>query len=240
MNNLFVLAVASLIFCSCGVRRESIIGAGQTTVAPEPITKSLFDDKNATISEEHIQKILDGHYALPDKMRVAFVNLSAAKGGQGNYWNYRRDEQYFKGQQHYLDLFSEQFRSSGRVNRVSVIPDILVSQSPTFTGIREAAVRTQSDIAVLYSIQEGIYTNYKLFSKSVIKAFATTQLIILDVRTGLIPFTTIVTRDFQDKKTGSDFNDEAAIDRIKDQAVLLTISEIGRQVGDFFRLHGEP
>jgi len=30
-----------------------------------PITKSLFTDKDSTISEESIQKILDGTYALP-------------------------------------------------------------------------------------------------------------------------------------------------------------------------------
>jgi len=67
-----------------------------------------------------------------------------------------------------------------------------------------------------------------LFSKTSIKAFATTQLIILDVRTGLVPFTSIVTKDFQDKKNEIDLNESEAINRVKNQAVLLTLDDRDR------------
>lgn len=141
-----------------------------------------------------------------------------------------------KSQQQYLDLFSEKFKTSPRVKSITAIPDLLISQNPTFTTIREAAVRTQSDIVVIYSITGDIYSQYKLFSKTDIKAFATTQLIILDVRTGLIPFTTIVTKDFKDKRNASDLNDNEALNRIKSQAVILTIDEIGKQITGFLNM----
>ncbi len=196
-----------------------------------PITQSLFDDKSSTISEENIQKILDGSYSLPDDLRVAFVKLESSQNQtRRRYWI---DEQYMKSQQEYLDLFSEKFSNSSRVKSISTIPDLLVSNNPTFTSIRESAVRTQSDIVVIYSINSDIYAQYRFFSRSEIKAFATTQLIILDVRTGLIPFTTIITRDFQDRKSDSDLNDSEARNRIKNQAVLLTIEEIGEQITRF-------
>lgn len=197
----------------------------------EPITKSLFDDKNSTISEESIQKILDGDYKLPNNLRVAFVKLESKQSEKRYYWS---DEEYLKSQQQYLDLFSEKFKTTNRVKSISTIPDILISNNPTFTNIRESAVRTQSDIVVIYSINNDIYSKYKMFSKTDIKAFATTQLIILDVRTGLIPFTTIVTKDFQDQKKENELNESEAKTRIKNQAVLLTIEEIGKQVVNFF------
>lgn len=56
---------------------------------------------------------------------------------------------------------------------------------------------------------------------------------ILDVRTGLIPFTTIITKDFQDKKNDADINESEARNRIKNQAVLSTIEEIGIQLEAF-------
>ena len=70
--------------------------------ADAPITKSLFNDRAATISEENIKKILDGTYALPKTIRVSLVKLESTKQQRGYYWN---NEQYLKSQQQYLDLF---------------------------------------------------------------------------------------------------------------------------------------
>lgn len=206
----------------------------QSNFQPDPpITKSLFDDKSSTISEENIQKILDGTYALPKNLRVSLVKLESTQGLKTYYWN---DEQHLKSEQQYLDLFTSNFETSNRVKKVSNIPDLLISSNPTFTNIREAAVRTQSDIVVVYSITSDLYSKYKLFSKSEIKAFATTQLIILDVRTGLIPFSTMVTRDFQSKRTENELNDSEAANRIQNEAVLLTIEEISRRLNNFLKL----
>jgi len=195
-----------------------------------PIVQSLFDDKNSTISEENIQKILDGNFSLPNELRVSIVKLESNQTQRNYNWT---NEAYLKSQQQYLDLFKDIFNKSNRTKSISSIPDILISNNPTFTNIRESAVRTQSDIVVIYSINSDIYLKYKVFKKSDIKAFATTQLAVLDVRTGLIPFTTIVTKDFQSKKQDNELNESEAANRTKDQAILLTIEEIGNQLKQF-------
>ena len=232
MKKIGFLILTAIIFASCTTTKQVATPHDEYVYVnnDQPITKSLFDDKNSTISEENIQKILDGNYKLPNNLRAAFVKLESTQNQRRYYWS---DEQYLKSQQQYLDLFSEKFKNSNRVKSISVIPDILISNNPTFTSIRESAVRTQSDIVVIYSINSDIYSKYKIFSKTDIKAFATTQLIVLDVRTGLIPFTTIVTKDFQDRKNESDLSESEATTRIKNQAVLLTIEEIGRQITNF-------
>lgn len=231
MKKIGLLILIAIIFASCTTTKQISAPNEYNYVNNDPpITKSLFDDKSSTISEENIQKILDGNYKLPNNLRVAFVKLESSQNQRRHYWS---DEQYLKSQQQYLDLFTEKFKSSNRVKRISTIPDILISKNPTFTSIRESAVRTQSDIVVIYSINSDIYSQYKLFSKTSIKAFATTQLIVLDVRTGLVPFTTIITKDFQDKKNDTDLNESEATNRIKNQSVLLTIDEIGKQITEF-------
>ncbi|MGB3547476.1 MAG: hypothetical protein WBA17_10905 [Saprospiraceae bacterium] len=197
-----------------------------------PITESLFTDKDATISEENIRKILDGTYSLAQDLRVSIVKIEDVRKRNRYYW---ADEDYLKAQQAYLDLFTAYLDQSERVSRVSAIPDLLLSSNPTFTNIREAAVRSQSDVVVIYTITGDVYSNYRLFNKNEIKAFATTQLVVLDVRTGLIPFTTIVTRDFQSVKREGELNDTEALDRIKNEAVLLTIEQIGRELEGFLR-----
>ncbi len=119
------------------------------------------------------------------------------------------------------------------MKKVSKIPHLLTSNNPTFTNIREAAVRTQSDIVVIYAIDSDLYSKYKLFSKSVVKAFATTQLIILDVRTGLIPFSVIATKEYQSQRKENELNDNEAANQIKKEAVLLTIEEISQKINNF-------
>ncbi|MGF1636291.1 MAG: hypothetical protein ACFCUU_04405 [Cyclobacteriaceae bacterium] len=231
MKQLGTLVFLASILASCTATKQvnSVSDYSYVNSNP-PITRSLFDDNTSTISEENIQNVLDGSYTLPDMLRVAFIKLESSQTQQKYYW---ADEQFLKAEQKYLDMFSKTFKSSTRVKSISTIPDILISKNPNFTNIREAAVRTQSDIAVIYTINSDLYSQYKLFSKTNIKAFATTQLIILDIRTGLVPFTSIVTKEFEDRKSDSDINELAATNRIKNEAVLLTIEEIGSQIAKF-------
>ncbi len=227
---IFIILIIGL--SSCYVSKPTG-QASQGYYEQEPISKSLFNDKTSTISEENIQKILDGNYSLPTNLRVSLVKLESTTQSRRNYyWN---DEEYLKSQQQYLDLFTSKFKQSDRVQKVSMIPDLLISNNPTFTNIREAAVRTQSDIVVIYAINSDLYSKYKLFAKSNIKAFATTQLIILDVRTGLIPFSTIVTKEYRSRRQENELNDNEASNRIKNEAVLLTIQEIGERINLFLK-----
>jgi hypothetical protein len=162
-------------------------------------------------------------------LRVAIVKLENAQA-KNYYWN---DEDYLKTQQAYLDLFSEKFKQSPRVVKLSSIPEILVSKSPNYTSLRESAVRMQADVVVIYSIVSDIYSRYKFLNKPDIKAFATVQLIILDVRTGLVPFSTVVTRDYMSQKRKEEMDNAEARNRIQNEAVLLSINEIGEQVTRF-------
>ena len=231
MNHLTILILTTIFLASCSAPRPINNNASTPYPDNDPlITQSLFNDKNATISEENIQKILAGSYQLPQQLRVAVVRLENTAQQRRYLWG---DEQHLKTQQAYLDLFAEKLRQSPRVTSVSIIPDLLISKSPSFTQIREAAVRMQADIAVVYSINSDIYSKYKLFSKPDIKAFATTQLIVLDIRTGLVPFSAIVTKDTLSQKKKEELDQSEAVNRIQNEAVLLTIHDIGQQIATF-------
>lgn len=233
MKFTLTLPVLFLIF-SCGTARYNASGMEDTYgTADTLITQSLFNDKSASISEENIQRLLDGNYKLPQQLRVAVIRLDNKGNVNRRYfWN---DEDYLKTQQSYLDSFTAKLRRSPRVQKVSVIPEIVVSKSPSFTQLREAAVRLQSDLVVVYSIASDIYSRYKLFSNPDLKAFATTQLILLDVRTGMVPFSTIVTKDQLSKKNKSELDNAQASARVQHEAVLLTIDESSRQMLDFLK-----
>ncbi len=234
MRLLTFIITGSLFITSCGgVRQFGEIPNPNNPGSDSLITQSLFNDKAATISEENIQRILGGiTQKLPQQLKVAIMRLENPQQRR-QYWYYRNDEDYLKTQQSYLDLFAQKLKQSSRVVKMAVIPDLLISKTPSFTNIREAAVRLEADAVVVYSITSDLYAKYKFFSKPDIKAFATTQLMILDVRTGLIPFTTIVTMDRLSQKNKGELSNDEAATRIQNEAVLLTINEIGQQINDF-------
>lgn len=228
--------IALLFFASCETTKslafsseEHVTGYG--AYKDTLILQSLFSDKASTISEENIQKVLEGNVSLPQQLRVALVKVDGNNEGK-YYWN---DESYLKNQQSYVDLFTSTLLQSPRVKKVTLIPDLLVSKQLTYTNLREAAVRMQADVVVLFSVTSDVYTKYKAFAKDDIKAFATTQLIVLDVRTGLVPFSTISTKDVLSQKKKEETDVYEARSRIKNEAVLLTIGDIGEKINVFLK-----
>ena len=114
--------------CETASKLSSPTPASGVEYADTLITQSLFNDRSSTINEEGIQKILDGNYKLPQQLRVAIVKLEPQL--KAHYWSYWNDEEYLKTQQAYLDLFSEKFRQSSRVTKLTIIPDLLISKNP--------------------------------------------------------------------------------------------------------------
>lgn len=236
MRNLFFLPIIILVFASCGDGRKASANyysddSREQYGASDPITQSLFTDKNASISEENIQKILDGTIKVPEKLRVSVIRLDQQE--RRYYWN---TEEYQKMNQSYMDLITGQLKKSGRVTKVASVPDLLINKPFTYTSIREASVRMQSDLAVIFTINTDTYSKYKLLSKAEFKCFANTQLIILDVRTGLVLFSSVVTKDATGQKKENELDNTEARKRVQYEAALLTLDDIGQKINEFLAL----
>lgn len=230
-KTVILIFVSVFIFSSCIVDKSmptTPYTAGPNT-QNNNITQSLFSDKEATISEENIQQILSGNYSLPSKIRVGIINLENTQSNL-RYWD---NEDYLSSRQKYLDIITVSLKNNPRVQSVSLIPQMMLPAAPTFASIREAAVRTQADIIVVYSISGGMYANYKVFKSSIFKSFATTQALVIDTRTGLVPFTRVISDDEVSKKSDKDFNEDEARKRIQENAVLKTLEKICTDLDQF-------
>ena len=184
-----LIAILTLIglFTNCTTTRPTTSGVTAYGVDPqEVITKSLFDSKDRTISEEDIQRLLSGEIQIPDTVRVALFKYSSTSINR-YYTNWWTDEEYLKTQQSFVDTLVSQIGTSSKVKKVIPVPALMTSANPNMTQLRETAVRLQADILVVYSITSDIYYKYKVFQKNQAKAFATCETILMDTRTGVIP-----------------------------------------------------
>jgi len=61
-------------------------------------------------------------------------------------------------------------------------------------------------------------------------------LIILDIRTGLILFSSVVTRDATGQKKENELDNSEAMKRIQYEAALLTLDDIGQKINEFLSI----
>ena len=234
MKLIAILTLAALL-SNCTATRPSYSGPGVTAYGidkPEVITKSLFDSKDRTISEEDIQRLLNGSIKIPDTVRVAIFKYSGASINR-YYTNYWTDEEYLKTQQSFVDTLVSQIGSASKVRKVIPVPALMASASPNMTQLRETAVRLQADLLIVYSVTSDIYYKYKVFQKNEAKAFATCETILMDTRTGVIPHSSIVTREKLVVKDQQDLSDTETRKKAEKEAVLLTLVETGKGITRF-------
>jgi hypothetical protein len=230
-----VIIAAAGILLSCTTTRP-LSSSGVTaygTDKPEIIANSLFDSKDRTISEADIQRLLNGKIIIPDTVRVAIFKYSSASINR-YYTNWWTDEEYLKTQQSFVDELVREIGASKKVKKVIPVPALMSSTNPNMTQLRETAVRLQADILVVYSVTSDIYYKYKVFQKNEAKAFATCETILMDTRTGVIPHTSIVTREKLVTKDQQDLTDTETRKKAEREAILTALVETGKLVSRFF------
>ncbi|MFY8035596.1 MAG: hypothetical protein ACOVMQ_00445 [Cyclobacteriaceae bacterium] len=232
-HHLFLLAALALLLANCGTMKPASYAS--QPIAPsrqEIITNSLFTDKESTISESDIQRLLNGKIRLPDTVRVAVYKYgSSSISRYFSYW--QSDEEYLRTQQAFVDELIDKIGSSSKVKKVIPVPSLMVTTKPNITQLRETAVRLQADILVVYSITSDIYYKYHLFKKSEAKAFATTETILMDTRTGVIPHSSVITKDKLVTKVQEDLSDEETRKNAEREAIMATLKETGNRIAQF-------
>jgi len=234
--NLLLITAIVMMISSCGAARHvASVPLEQNYMAdnpPEKITESLFQVKDRTLTEEAIQKLLDGRVELPEKVRVAVFayNIHSNNNHYRYYWN---NEEYLKLQQSYMDEITAQLKQSSRVEKVLIMPKMMATNKSGLTHLREASVRLQADVLLILSVKSDIYHKYKVFKKDRVKAFATCEGLLMDIRTGMIPFSDVLNSDNEMVKEKKDWSIETVRKQAENNAVLSVLSNVGKNIASF-------
>ncbi|MEM6396458.1 MAG: hypothetical protein AAF741_08930 [Bacteroidota bacterium] len=234
MRIIFFLGIISII--SCYPQRD-ILGESAPALAryqePEPIiTESLFYNPNQTISEADIQRLLAGKIVLPDTIDLAIYPYRLRSSRFSGYY-YGTDEEELKTRQRMIDTIQQEIGSSTRIGRLISFPSLLSGSSPDIFQLREAAVRLQADMLMVYTVRSDLYYRYRTFQKNDAKAFATVEVLLLDTRTGVVPHTQIITREHYTAKADNDWSNEELRRRAENGAIMKALGEVGEGVRRF-------
>lgn len=228
------LAITVLASCA-GVQQMPGSYPSQSVSSPDVIEQSLFSSKDRTISEEDIQRLLNGRIKIGDSVRIAIFNYSSHshRSTYTNYYSYRTDEEYLKTQQSYIETLRNKLTESKKTQKIILMPSIMADKQSSITNLRETAVRLQADLLLVYNVKSDIYYKYKTFKADEAKAFATIECFLMDTRTGIIPFTTVMTRESFQKKTSEEISIDELRKNTEKDAVIKALNAIGLEIYEY-------
>ncbi len=193
---------------------------------------SLLKSSQSSLSEKDVTKILSSRVVLPKKGHLAIMIFPGPEHTAAyNYGdNYKSSEAYLKTQRSYIDRLTRKLEKSDRIVAVTLLPDLLAPNDAGIPVLREAAVRLQADLLLAFRINSDLY-NQSDINRS--KAFSTIEAVLMDIRTGLIPYTTVVTRDNEQKLSLDDTDMKDVRIRAEVEAVLSSLSVVASEITDF-------
>ena len=194
----------------------------QEAVEPE----SLFSSDSTILSDEDIKRILAFHYKPQKQNRVGILTL-----GQ-SYWFGWSDELARTGIEVQERLVSK-LRSSPLIFDASYLPRLLIPEKKTVGYFREAGARYQADLLLIYQASCRTYEKYRFFSPDKSKSYCNVEAVLLDTRTGIVPFTVTASRDFFAEKRSEDLNLKETMRRAELNALAEALAEVGEEVVRF-------
>jgi hypothetical protein len=101
--------------------------------------------------------------------------------------------------------------------------------------LREAAVRMQADLLLVFRVASDTYSQYRTFAKDKVKAYSTCELVLLDVRTGLVPFTRVVSRERLESKQPADLDLTEAMRRAEQASATEALKAAAEDLVTFIK-----
>ena len=202
---------------------------------PPALTASLFKSDQAVLEDEAVDRILTSDVRLPGPHKIAVMRFPESGGMGLRYYGsyYWRSEDYRKAQQAYIDTISQRVGDSDRISQVILLPSLLTPSEVTIPVLREAAVRLQAELLLVFRINSDIYYHPRVFIQDQVKAYSTCEAVLLHVRTGVIPFTSIVTKEQMATREKSDVDVSETMRRAETAAVLASLNAISDELVAF-------
>ncbi len=237
-THILSLAIAGALLSGCANMPSAVTPMMATAEysAKEPIATSLFPSDQAILGEEAVARILSSKLELPAKAKLALMKFPDVAGSRNYGRYYWRDEEYLKVQQEHVDTLSKALLSSDQIAEVSPLPSLMTPSRASIPILREAAVRMQADLLLVFRVGSDTYWQYRAFAKDKAKAYSTCELVLLDVRTGLVPFTRVVSRERLELKQSADLDLSETMRRAEQASAAEALKVAADDLVDFVKL----
>jgi len=186
------------------------------------LSEPLFKLENGSLSEKSIRNLLKSRVKIPAKVSVAVVRLNM----NSSYERRPLNEQISKG-------FYSRKNWGKRVQAVMPVPDILVNHPVTLEGLRSTAALMRADLLLIVSPKNSVDWQLNIFEENKAKAYTNLDVLLLDTRTGAVPFTFIASEMAEIPKKNNDYSNQEMMQRAMLESEKKAYTSLLPPVQDF-------
>lgn len=197
------------------------------------ITQSFYKDGNKALSDSQIKTLLSHKVELPKSLKIAVVKLGHDSNitTMGNFQIQRQQSVVVKDAM--VDSFEKIKGPTKRIKEIAMVPEILMPNDPNLENLRDVAAIMQADLVLILQSKSKTDSKFHIHKKNEAKAVATIEAIVLDIKTGVIPFTSIATNSAHIREEKDFSNDELYL-RATLEAENKALNEIAENLGKHF------
>jgi hypothetical protein len=186
------------------------------------LTQSLLGPTDQ-LSEASIQKILSSKVALPKSIRLAVVRLSDSTEGFDTQTVDKELAEQFYGKANW----------GPRVQSIIPVPQVMLSKPVTLAALRQAAALLQADALVI--IKPVSYADWKVqwFEENKAKGITSLEVLLLDTRTSVVPYTSLITETAEITKDKVDYDNQELMVRAKKASEAKALLQVAPAVQKF-------
>ncbi|HKE89983.1 MAG TPA: hypothetical protein VKB45_06580 [Gemmatimonadales bacterium] len=186
------------------------------------------------VPDSLISTLLAHRFTLPPRVSVAILHLPGAQARRSWF----ATPEALDLTQTVADSTVAGISRAPRVSHAAVLPALLVGDQPTVASLREATARLQADVLLVYRPTCRLYERQPFIGSRQYRGVCTIEAVVLDTRFGIIPFSTVVTREAVTQHQHDDFDDTGTLRRVQLEALLAAAVDLSQRAGTF--LVGAP
>jgi hypothetical protein len=224
-----LLACLALAGCAMPLKapmNQDFSASSMARAYRSPDEPSLFSSDASVVSDADIAKILAHRYAPPARSRLAILPFGWSD------WAGWSEEMALSTQEVNAKVISV-LKASPKIADASFLPSILVPEKRNVAFLREAAARYQADLLLVFRSACRTFEKTRVLKPDEARAFCGIEAVLLDTRTGLVPFTATATRNHDVKQMPEDFNFREAVLRSQLASIAAALGDVSTQVVAF-------
>ena len=228
MKAIFLLSLGLIVVTGCqhGLDKTTLIASREYQNRPTA-TASLFGTDDAVLRGANIEQILTSKVVIPPKARLAIMQFGQRRARPWWLEDFARlDEDLESG-------ILAKLKDSKRLVDVSLLPSMMVPENQSIPYLREAAARCQADLLLVYRSGNRNFDKPRFLGPDQVKAKCLVEAILLDTRTGIVPFSSLSTQEYVARKSKEDYGFSETTARAELKAVSMGLEKIDEDLSRF-------
>ncbi len=189
-----------------------------------PTLRQSLVNGSEPLSETAVQKILSSKISFPKQVSLAIVRLSETDDGL----DFQTIDQDLS------EKFYNKTNWGPRVQSIIPVPQVMLASPVTLIGLRQAAALLQADaLLIIKPVSYGDW-KFKWLEANKAKGITSLEILLLDTRTSVVPFTSLVTETAEISKDSSEYTNDELTSRAKKASEVKALLQVAPAVQKFF------